>query len=160
MLSLATPWTFDPGQLSALRPGANVMVLETVAVFTELIVSVQLVRFLWGLQRHTAVAKGMVWMCAALIVITACRILRWSAVWRTSVANSAVVSLPGIVVLVTLLFPEAEEALDLHRAVDAALPLGGRAPGELGGLGRALQHFARVEQRLHVNAVGDGSHDD
>ena len=58
MLFLATPWTFDPGQLSALRPGANVMVLETVAVFTELIVSVQLVRFLWGLQRHTAVAKG------------------------------------------------------------------------------------------------------
>src|ERR1700733_1089336 len=104
MLFLATPWTFDPGQLSALRPGANVMVLETVAVFTELIVSVQLVRFLWGLQRHTAVAKGMVWMCAALIVITACRILRWSAVWRTSVANSAAVSLPGIVVLVTLLW--------------------------------------------------------
>jgi hypothetical protein len=104
MLSLATPWTFDPGQLSALRPGANVMVLETVAVFTELIVSVQLVRFLWGLHRHTVVAKGMVWMCAALIVITVCRTLRWSAVWRTTVGNPAFVSLPGLIVLVTLLW--------------------------------------------------------
>ena len=26
------------------------------------------------------------------------------------------------------------------------------------GLGRALQHFARVEQRLYVNAVGSRSH--
>src|SRR3984957_18359917 len=60
--------------------------------------------------------------------------------------------------LVVLLLAEAEVALDLHRAVHAALPLGRRAPGELSGLRRALQHFARVEQRLHVDTVSDGSH--
>ena len=60
--------------------------------------------------------------------------------------------------LVGLLLPEAEEALHLDLAVHAVLPPGGRAPGELGGLGRALQHFARVEQRLHVDTVGNRGH--
>src|SRR3984957_16627216 len=60
--------------------------------------------------------------------------------------------------LVALLLPETEEALDLHRAVDAVLPLGRGAPGELSGLRRALQHLARVEQRLYVDPVGNRSH--
>src|SRR6202021_2492220 len=57
--------------------------------------------------------------------------------------------------VVIVLLPEAEEALDLDRAAPAPLPLGRRAPGELRGLGRALQHLARVEQRLHVYTIGD-----
>src|SRR5262249_62363965 len=61
-------------------------------------------------------------------------------------------------VVVALLLAEAEEALDLHRAVDATLPLGGRAPGELSGLGRGLQRVARLEQCLDVDSVGDLSH--
>src|ERR1035438_2761458 len=60
--------------------------------------------------------------------------------------------------LVVLLLAEAEVAPDLHRAVHAALPLGRRAPGELSGLRRALQHLARVEQCLHIDTVGDCSH--
>src|SRR5215467_2484753 len=60
--------------------------------------------------------------------------------------------------VVALLLAEAEEALDLHRAVDAALPLGGRAPGELSGLGRGLQRVTRLEQRLDVDSVGDLGH--
>ena len=61
-------------------------------------------------------------------------------------------------IVVALLLPEAEKAPDLHRAVDAALPLGGRAPGELSGLRRSLQRVARLEQCLHVDSVGDCSH--
>src|ERR1017187_7307142 len=72
--------------------------------------------------------------------------------------NLGVVGLERPLFLVVLLLPEAEEALDLDRAVDAALPLGGRAPGELSGLRRALEHLARVEQRLNVHTVGNGSH--
>ena len=60
--------------------------------------------------------------------------------------------------LVALLLAEAEEALDLDRAVHAVLPLGGRPPGELGGLRRTLQHFARIEQCLHVDSVVDCGH--
>src|ERR1035438_9957232 len=60
--------------------------------------------------------------------------------------------------LVVLLLPKAEVALDLDRAVHATLPLGRRAPGELGGLRRALQYLACVEQCLHVDTVGDCSH--
>src|SRR5438046_4858198 len=60
--------------------------------------------------------------------------------------------------LVVVLLAEAEEALHLDLAVHAVLPLGGRAPGELGGLGRALQHLPRVEQRLHVDSVGNRGH--
>src|SRR5258708_1939721 len=104
MLILPTPWTFDPGQLSAVRPSADVLVLVTVGFFMGFVVSLRLVRFLWVLQRHTAVARGMGWMCAALIVINVCRALRLSAVWRNTLVGSVMASLPGIVVLVTLLW--------------------------------------------------------
>src|SRR5690348_3613261 len=60
--------------------------------------------------------------------------------------------------LMALLLPETEEALDLDRAVNAALPLGGRPPGELSGLRRVLQHIPRLQQRLHVDSVGNRSH--
>src|ERR1017187_6345084 len=69
-----------------------------------------------------------------------------------------VVGFEGPLLLVVLLLPETEEALDLDRAVDAALPLGRRAPGELSGLRRTLQHFARVEQCLNVDSVGNCGH--
>src|SRR6185312_12649133 len=69
-----------------------------------------------------------------------------------------VVSLEGRLLQVVALLAEAEEALDLDLAMHAVLPLGGRAPGELGGLGRALQHLPRVEQRLHVDSVGNRGH--
>src|SRR6202035_1778357 len=59
---------------------------------------------------------------------------------------------------VVVLLAEAEEALHLDLAVHAVLPLGGRPPGELGGLRRALQHLARLEQCLNVDSVGDCSH--
>src|SRR5215469_1299676 len=61
-------------------------------------------------------------------------------------------------VLVTLLLPKAEEALNLHRAVHATLPPSRRAPGELGGLRRLLQHIPRLQQRLYVDPVSDRSH--
>jgi hypothetical protein len=70
-----------------------------------------------------------------------------------------VVGFESPLLLVVLLLPQAEEALDLDLAVHAALPLGRRAPGELGCLGRTLEYFARVEECLNVNAVGDGGHD-
>ena len=104
MLFLPKPWTFDPGQLSGFRPTADVLVLVTVAFFMGLIVSVRLVRFLWVLQRHTAVARGMVWMCAGLIVLNICRAFRLGTVWRDTLVKSAIASLPGIVGLVVLLW--------------------------------------------------------
>ena len=55
--------------------------------------------------------------------------------------------------LVVLLLAEAEVVLDGRRAVHAVLPRRRRPPGELGRLGRALQHLARVEQRLNVDPV-------
>src|ERR1700733_2574633 len=67
MLFLLKPWTFDPGQLSGFRPTPGELVLVTVAFFMGLIVSVRLVRFLWLLRRHTAVARGMVWMCSVAL---------------------------------------------------------------------------------------------
>jgi two-component system LytT family sensor kinase len=104
MLFLPRPWSFDPGQLAAVRPSADVLVLTTVAFFMGLVVTLRLVRFLWVLQRRTAVARGMVWMCAALIVINVCRGLRLSTVWRNTAVHSVMASLPGIVVLITLLW--------------------------------------------------------
>ena len=104
MLLLLKPWTFDPGQLSGFRPTADVLVLVTVAFFMGLIVSVRLVRFLWVLQRHTAVARGMVWMCAGLIVLNICRALRLGTVWRDTLVKSVIASLPGIIGLVILLW--------------------------------------------------------
>jgi two-component system, LytTR family, sensor kinase len=104
MLFLATPWTFDPGQLSGLRPSANVLILITVAFSMWLIVSVRLLRFLWVLHRHTSVATGMVWMSAALVVITSCRALRLIQIWRNATSNAAVLSLPWFVAFVTLLW--------------------------------------------------------
>src|ERR1017187_7976578 len=82
--------------------------------------------------------------------------------WRDAVVlrreDLGVVGFECPLFLVALLLPQAEEALDLDRAVDAALPLGGCAPGELSGLRRSLQHFTRVEQCLNVDSVGDRSH--
>src|SRR3984957_10826514 len=104
MLFLLKPWTFDPGQLSGFRPTADVLVLVTVAFFMGLIVSVRLVRFLWVLQRHTAVARGMVWMCTGLIVLNICRALRLGTVWRDTLLQSTIASLPGIIGLVVLLW--------------------------------------------------------
>ena len=69
--------------------------------------------------------------------------------------NLGVVGFEHRLFQVALLLPEAEEALDLHRAVHAALPLGGCAPGELSGLWRALQHIACIQQRLNVDSVGN-----
>ena len=104
MLFLLKPWTFDPGQLSGFRPTADVLVLVTVAFFMGLIVSVRLVRFLWVLQRHTAVARGMVWMCTGLIVLNICRAFRLGTVWRDTLVQSVIASLPGIIGLVVLLW--------------------------------------------------------
>src|ERR1700748_112024 len=87
MLFLLKPWTFDPGQLSGFRPTADVLVLVTVAFFMGLIVSVRLVRFLWVLQRHTEVARGMVWMCSGLIVLNVCRAIRLGTVWRDTLVQ-------------------------------------------------------------------------
>ena len=89
MLLLLKPWTFDPGQLSGFRPTADVLVLVTVAFFMGLIVSVRLVRFLWVLQRHTAVARGMVWMCAGLIVLNICRAFRSAPSGETLSSNQS-----------------------------------------------------------------------
>src|SRR5215471_15877375 len=104
MLFLLKSRTFDPGQLSGFRPTADVLVLVSVAFFVGLIVSVRLVRFLWVLQRHTAVARGMVWMCTGLIVLNICRALRLGTVWRDNLAQSVIASLPGIIGLVVLLW--------------------------------------------------------
>ena len=57
--------------------------------------------------------------------------------------------------LVLLLLAEAEETLNVRLAVRAVLPLAGRPPRELRGLGRALQRLARVQQRLDVDSVVD-----
>src|SRR5579863_7990323 len=104
MLFLLKPWTFDPGQLSGFRPTADVLVLVTVAFCMGLIVCVRLVRFLWVLQRHTAVARGMVWMCTGLVVLTICRAIRLGSVWRDTLVQSVIASLPGIIGLVVLLW--------------------------------------------------------
>src|SRR6202008_4361923 len=104
MLFVLKPWALDPGQFSTVRPSADVLVLVTVSFFVGLVVTVRLVRFLWVLQRHTAVARGMLWMCAALIVINVCRALRLSTVWRGTEVTSVMNSLPAIVVLVILLW--------------------------------------------------------
>jgi hypothetical protein len=60
--------------------------------------------------------------------------------------------------LVAALLPEAEELLDGRGAVHAVAPRGGGPPDEPGGLGGALQHLARVEQRLDVHTVRDCGH--
>ena len=104
MLFLVKPWTFDPGQLSGFRPTAGVLVLVTVAFFVGLIVAVRLARFLWVLHRHTAVPRGMVWMCAGLIVLNICRAIRLGTVWRDTLVQSVIASLPGIIGLVILLW--------------------------------------------------------
>src|ERR1700761_1106645 len=104
MLLLLKPWTFDPGRLSGFRPTADVLVLVTVAFFMGLIVSVRLVRFLWVLQRHTEVARGMVWMCSGLIVLNVCRAIRLGTVWRDTLVQSVIASLPGIIGLIILLW--------------------------------------------------------
>ena len=104
MLFLLKSRTFDPGELSGFRPTADVLVLVSVAFFLGLIVSVRLVRFLWVLQRHTALARGMVWMCTGLIVLNICRALRLCTVWRETLAPSVIASLPGIFGLVVLLW--------------------------------------------------------
>src|ERR1700761_1687907 len=104
MLFLLKPWTFDPGQLSGFRPTADVLVLVTVAFSMGLIVSVRLVRFLWVLRRHTAVARGIVWMCAGLIILDICRAIRLRTVWRETLTRSVIASLPGIIGLVVLLW--------------------------------------------------------
>ncbi len=67
--------------------------------------------------------------------------------------DGGVVGLEDRLVLVALLLAEAEELLDLGGAVDAVLPLRAGAPGELGRLGRALENFAGVQQRLDVHSV-------
>ena len=54
-----------------------------------------------------------------------------------------------------LFLTESEEALDLRLAVRAVLPLAGRPPREFRRLWRALQSFARIEQRLDVHSVVD-----
>src|SRR6201996_8479848 len=104
MLLLLKPWTFDPGRLSGFRPTADVLVLVTVAFFMGLIVSVRLVRFLWVLQRHTEVARVIVWMCSGLIVLNVCRAIRLGTVWRDTLVQSVIASLPGIIGLVILLW--------------------------------------------------------
>ncbi len=104
MLFLLKPWTFDPGQLSGFRPTADVLVLVTVAFFTGLVVSVRLVRFLWVLHRHTVVARGVLWMCTGLIVLDICRAWRLRTVWRETLTQSVIASLPGIIGLVVLLW--------------------------------------------------------
>src|SRR6202041_1409136 len=104
MLLLLEPWAVGPGQLSGFRPTADVLVLVTVAFFMGLIVCVRLVRFLWVLQRHTAVARGMVWMCTGLIVLNLCRAIRLGAVWRDTLVQSIIASLPGIIGFVVLLW--------------------------------------------------------
>src|SRR6185312_11871374 len=82
--------------------------------------------------------------------------------WRDAVVRGredlGVVGLEHRLLQMVVLLAEAEEAVHLDLAVDAVLPLGRRPPGELGGLGRALQHLARVEQRLHVDTVGNRGH--
>jgi hypothetical protein len=104
MLFLLKPWTFDPGRLSGFRPTADLLVLVTVAFLMGLIVSVRLVRFLWVLQRHTTVARGMVWMCTGLIVLVISRAIRLATVWRDTLVQSVIASLPGIIGLIVLLW--------------------------------------------------------
>ena len=62
--------------------------------------------------------------------------------------------------LMVVLLPEAEEALYPRLAMDAVLPLGLGPPGELSGFGRALEHLAGVEQRLHIDSVSYRGHVD
>src|SRR5262249_17280597 len=57
--------------------------------------------------------------------------------------------------LVLLLVPEPMEALDGRCGVGAVQPLAGRAPAELGGLGRVRQCFPCGQQRVDVDAVVD-----
>jgi two-component system, LytTR family, sensor kinase len=104
MLVLLKPWTFDPGRLSGFRPTADVLVLVTVAFLTELIVCVRLVRFLRALQRHAAVARGMLWMGAGLIILTLLRGVRLTTAWRDSFNGSVMATLPGMLGLVILLW--------------------------------------------------------
>ena len=63
------------------------------------------------------------------------------------------VGLEGRLPLVLLLLAESEVVLDRRRAVHAVLPGRGGPPGELGRLGRALQHLPRLQQGLDVDPV-------
>jgi hypothetical protein len=60
--------------------------------------------------------------------------------------------------LVALLLAEAKVVLDRRRAVHTVLPGRRRPPGELGGLRRAFEDSARIEQRLNVDSVIDRRH--
>lgn len=104
MLFPATTWTFDPGLISGVHPSANVLTFVTVAFSLGFIVSIRLLRFLWVLHRHAAVDRSMAWMATALTVITSCRAFRLAQIWKTATGSVAIVSLPGFIVLVTLLW--------------------------------------------------------
>jgi hypothetical protein len=56
---------------------------------------------------------------------------------------------------VLLFFAKAEEGFDDGLAMRPVLPCGGRAPLELGGLGRIGQGSARVDQCLNIDPVID-----
>src|SRR5438445_6794897 len=54
---------FQPAHTSA-----NLLVLETIAILLNVLVSARLLFFVWTLGKRMRVAKGMIWMCAILSI--------------------------------------------------------------------------------------------
>src|SRR4029077_16401888 len=69
--------------------------------------------------------------------------------------NLRVIGFEGKLGLVPLLVPEPMESLDGGSGVGTLLPPAGRTPGELCGLGRALQRLPCGQQCVDVDAVID-----
>ena len=60
---------------------ADLLVMETVAIILNALVSLRLFRFIWALGKRMRVARGMIWMCVMLSLHTAARIVQFGTIW-------------------------------------------------------------------------------
>lgn len=73
---------------------ANLLVMETVAIVLNALVSLRLFRFIWALGKRMRVARGMIWMCAILSLHTAARIVQFGTIWMGKSNDGFVSQLP------------------------------------------------------------------
>lgn len=73
---------------------ADLLVMETVAIILNALVSIRLFRFIWALGRRMRVARGMIWLCATLSLHTAARIVQFGTIWLGGHNEGLVSQLP------------------------------------------------------------------
>lgn len=90
-MTFADPHISQPFQTTM---SADLLVMETVAIVLNALVTLRLFRFIWALGKRMRVARGMIWICALLSLHTSARILQFGTIWMGENSAGFVSRLP------------------------------------------------------------------